>query len=812
MRRLLLIIMAATIAIHASAQELYDDYRLYKIANEEQEEMIISSDTLLFYRLQQSPYDLYEDASAYRFSFVEFGRRGQFYMDRKALLDGVEVRHQNLSVLRRLGVAEQSFSGLSFGAWQMAGGHTGMDLYSTHEATPIDGLNVGLFFSGRGYLGGVRATAHAALGAGWSTSIHTAAKGGDDIYIKGVYNNALDLAFRMGKQYESGANLSLVAIAALSDRGLRSGSTKEAFNLRGDKLYNPTWGKQSGKVRNSRTRQDSMPFVMLSYLQPLSPSTQLSLSIGGDYGIRKYGTLGWYDAMTPRPDNYRYLPSYYGSETIAAEVEKAWRQGDENYTQVNWNEIYNQNRMSSSGAVYALESRAERVARGEAVLNFRSEISQHLMLNYGTRISLHNSRNYKQMESLLGALYLRDVDYYLMDDDTFASNHQNDLRNPDRKVGEGDRFAYDYSLSDNKITFVASINYRSDRWLWDVGLSVGSERFARRGYFEKEIYSGADSYGRSAVVKFTPYKFKTRLGYSFSAKHFADIAVALSDEAPSPENLFHNPQYNNRVADNPDAEHHFSAEANYRYSSPDVKFVLTAYLISKRNQRQIFRAYDDLTATYCDVDVAGLGQLFYGVESAGSFRLSRNLELSYTAAAGEFTYSENPVVTHYDDRNGSVVSRSLSYMGGCHVGGAPQLSASAQITYFTYRGWIASCGVQVVAMRYVDPSVIRRTERVAHQASLSPEIYNSFITQGRLSDSVTLDASLSRWFNVGRARWSVTLSAKNLLGNRNIEYSGYEQSRIRNYQSGATRVYMPMDDVVMYAYPRTFYAVISCKL
>ena len=812
MRNWLSLIFAILMVCRASSQELYDDYRLYKLFADEREEHIISSDTLLFYRLQQNPSDIFDDITAYRFSFVEFARRGQFYQDRKALIDGVELRHQNLSMLRRVVVSEQSFSGLGFGSGQMGSLGSGMELYSTRQAVPIDGANIGLFFSGKGYLGGARATAHFTHRNGWSSSLHTTLKGGDDLYVKGVYNNALDLALRLSKHYESGASLSLVVLSTLSDRGLRSGTTEEAFRLTGNKLYNPTWGRQSAKVRNSRTRQDRVPFAVLSYQQPLGISTQMSLSLAGDYGTRKYSSLGWYGAMTPRPDNYRYLPSYYGSEVVASQIEKAWREGDERYTQVDWSELYAQNKISNQGAIYALEGHVERIAKAQAALNFTTDLSQNLTLDYGVRLKVNDSRNYKQMEDLLGALYLRDIDYYLMDDDTYSLNYQNDLRHPNRKVQEGDRFSYDYSLKNYLLSADLLIHYRTDRWLWDVGLSVAEQRISRRGYFEKEIYSGSGSFGSSATAKFTPYTVKTTLGYSFSPKHYLNVGVALSDVAPEAKDIFLNPQYNNRLVDNPEAEHHFGAEATYRFSSPNAQFVVMAYMFSKRNQRQAFRAYDDLSATYCDVVVEGIGQLFYGVESAGKISLSRSLELALSASVGEYIYSVNPTLTHYDDRNGSVVSRSVSYMANCHVGGAPELSASAQITYFAYRGWVASCGVQAVAMRYVDPSPIRRTERVAQQASVSTEIYRSLISQARLSDAVTLDASLSRWFNVGRSRLSATLSVRNLLGNRSIEYSGYEQSRIRNYQSGANRVYLPMDDVVMYSYPRTFYAVISWKL
>ena len=812
MKFLVLLISLLFVSYSSSAQELYDDYRLYKLEQEEWNEYVVSSDTTLFYRLQQTQDDLYEHLSAYKFSFVESSRRGQYYTTRESLLDGIHVRAVNLPILKRLGLSRKSYSGIASGSSHIVGSIAGMDDYSAHHSIPLDGVNVAAFFSGKGYLGGARATLNTSLGKGWSTTLYASVKGGDDLYVKGVYHDALDLALRLGKEYESGANLSFVALSTLSERGLRSGTTQEVFTLRGDRLYNPTWGHQMGKVRNSRTRKDQVPFIAMSYSQPLGSSTQMIISMGGNYGQREYGNLGWYDAMTPRPDNYRYLPSYYYSEPIASAVEDAWRRGDEEYTQVNWTELYNQNRISSSGAVYALEGRVERVADAELSLGFHSDLNQSLRLDYGLRVRYDNSRNFKRVKDLLGALYLQDLDYFLLDDDTYSSALQNNLLTPNRKVGVGDRFSYDYSLERIYSSFEASLHYAKSRWIMDVGLSAAKDIISRKGYFEKELYKGSASYGRSSKLKFTPYVVNARLGYSFSPKHFADVGVMVSDVTPAAENLFHNPQYNNRVVDNPEAEHRLSAEINYRYTSDKAQLMLSAYMLSKTNQRRTIRAYDDLSAIYCDVDIVGLGELFYGVESAARLKLATNLDLNLAAAYGEGIYSHNPYITHYDDRSGRLISSSESYMGDCHVGGVPRFSAMAELTYFTYRGWVASCSVQGVMGRYVDASVIRRTERVAHQASFSPEIYRSFIAQSRLSDAVTMDASVSRWFNLGRGRLSLTLSVRNLLGNCGIEYGGYEQSRIRNYQSGENRIFMPMDDIVTYAYGRSYYAVISFKL
>ena len=59
-------------------------------------------------------------------------------------------------------------------------------------------------------------------------------------------------------------------------------------------------------------RRELVPLAAATYCVRLSPATWLDMAAGAEYGVRKYSALGWYDARTPMPDNYRYLPGYTG--------------------------------------------------------------------------------------------------------------------------------------------------------------------------------------------------------------------------------------------------------------------------------------------------------------------------------------------------------------------------------------------------------------------------------------------------------------------------------------------------------------------
>lgn len=811
MRRLWLIIIAIISAVSASAQETADDYMFYKLEQPPIEEFSISTDTLLFYRSVQHRRDMYGDMADYRFSFVGNARRGYYFTERGLSLDGVQVRHSHHTLLRRLGLSHYSYSGLTHGVMNV-GGVAGQDVYTTTEGVPINGGNAAVYFSGKGYLGGVRASLHSLMNRGWSMSIHLAAKGGDDLYVRGIYDNSLDIGLRLTKEYESGASLSFVALSRAGDKGLRRGSTQEAFSLVGDNLYNPTWGWSGDKVRNSRSRSSVEPVAIMSFVKPMGDATTMRVSVVGEYSLRANSALGWYDAMTPYPDNYRYMPSYYTDEAVADAVAQYWRMGDAAVTQIDWTDMYAQNRRSSRGAVYALEQRVERLARGEALVRFSTDVADNLTIDYGVRGEMSSSRQYKRMADLLGAQYLLDIDYYLIDDDTYSNNLQNDLRHPNREIKAGDRFSYDYALVETSLMADVGVRYHADRWRIDLSAALGGSSVCREGYFEKEIFPGAESYGKSTEKRFSPYTLKASAGYVFSSAHYLDAAVALISAAPAAESMYLNPTYNNRLVDDVKHVRTMAAELNYKFHSARFDAQASAYLHRADNLRDMMRLYDDLSATYCDVAVENISMLRYGLELAAKVGLTENLYGELTCTIGNYTYSNNPVVTHYSDTDNAVVcAKSESYMDGCRIGGAPQGSASAFLTYFASRGWVASCGVNYAGLRYVEPSFVRRTERVLRQGSVSQEIYAQFLSQQRLDDAMTVDASVSRWFRVGQSRLSLTLSVRNLLNNCDIVYSGYESSRIRHYRSGANTIYAPQDDIITYAYPRTFYCVVSWK-
>ena len=789
----------------AAAQYPGDEY--YPYAEREERRELLTTDSAIFYRAVQSPSDLYGLRTDFNLPQVALRRRGLDYTLERTSLMGVAVSYRYLTALRLLGAEEQRYAGLAAAPGEPCAAG-GMRVFRFSDGEPLQPFLASVRFTDRNYLVGAKAAVSASPGSGWSLSAAADARTGRDMHVEGVFTNAVTAGLRVARRFGEGHELSVLCIVPPSVRGTRLSSSEEAFTLTGDRLYNPAWGWQDGRVRNSRVRRETVPLALAAYAVPLSASTSLAAALAAEAGVAKYSMLDWYDARTPMPDNYRYLPGYTGDR----ETEQAWLVGDPRYTQIDWDELIRQNRMAGGHAVYALEDRAERLCNLAFDVSFATDVDARLTLRYGVSLRRENTRSYKQMRDLLGAGYVTDIDRFLIDDDTYSNKLQNDLRHPGRTIREGDRFGYDYALTLRGAALRLQADYRSDRFRADLSAVLGSDAVSRRGYYEKELFPGGQSCGPSRVVRFTPYAFKVVAGWAFSPRRYLEIAAAAAARTPRAGDLFFQPLYNNRTVDNPVPERIYAAQLNYRLTGPVVDFQATLFAVTTLDGIETRPYYDDMASVYCDMAVTGVGRMSCGAEAAADIRLSYRWQLSLAASAGRYKYIRDPRVTVLSDVDNSAVDvQAVSRMGGCQTGGAPQLTALAEIAWFGPKGWGCRASAGYAGRRYVEPMPLRRTDRIAGQGGITREFFDAFTRQERLPDAFTLDAALFKSFRFERSRLTASLMLRNLTGEADTVYGGYESLRVRRIRPGDDTLYAPHASRYTYAWPRSFYLTISYR-
>lgn len=783
----------------------YPDEEYYPYAVREEVQPMLLTDSTLFYRAVQAGGDPYGRNTDFALPQVAIRRRG-FRSDAECVgYDGLDVSYRYAAALRMLGANEYRISGIASG--EPSGGGNGVRRFAFDDGVPLMPYRVSAGFTDRNYRLGLRASASGEWRRGWSGAAAVDVRTGRDMHVEGIFTHALTAALRAGRVFGSGAELSVTAILSPVMRGLRQSSVMEAFELTGDPLYNPAWGFQNGKVRNAYVRRELLPFVSVGGRIPLSASTLLALSLNLEAGIRKNSGLGWYDARTPRPDNYRYLPSWTGD----AETDRVWRMRDARYTQIRWDEMIAQNRMAGGEAVYTLEDRVERPCDMRVSVSFETKIDRRLALRYGIFGLRSDMRCYKQMRDLLGARCLTDIDRFLIDDDTYRNLLQNDLRHPGRQIGTGDRFGYDYSLSVRDAGLRLQALYASDRFRASASAEIRRTFVFRTGYYEKELFPGALSYGRSRRIGFSPGSLKLAAGWAFTPRRYLELAVQMSSEPPAATSLFYQPLYNNRTIDVCTVERLSAAELSYRSTGPAADFQVACFILQTSDGIETRRYYDDMAGLYCDMSVTGIGRMAWGVEAAAELRLSYRWTLALAGSAGRYRYACDPRVTVISDTDNTVIDdRAVSRMGGCETGAAPRFTGAAGVRWFGTGGWGFRLSAGYAGGRYVDPEPLRRTSRIAGQGGVTPEAFEAFVRQERLEDAVTCDASLLKTFYFGRSRLTAALMLRNLTGSRMI-YSGYESLRVRRVQTGDATFWQPHASLFMYAYPRSFYLTVGYR-
>ena len=792
-----------------SAQEfdLYD-FRYYKRFESAEELLTPEADTTIV-----SKFTLNRNFTThnldYNLSFVRFARRGKPHYYHKTFLNNLEVPFISSSSIRTLQLREERHTD-----------RTNLLIDTLKESRTSSGFA----FTSRNMPYSISLDTAQKLGKDWSLATNLIVQTGRDLHIEGIFGNSLEFNIIAAKNWSNKNTLSIAFLAKPSKRSTRIASTAEAFRLTGNNLYNPAWGYQNGKIRSSRIREKYLPTAFIGYESVINKRTKLSIAMALTAGIEKYSGLEWFNTQTPVPDNYRYMPSYFDDEEdIASAVELSWRTNDTHYTQIDFDRLIATNRLNGDEATYAISNRVRRT------INTSLRVGANTSLNkgeiaYGIEASIANYRNFKQMHDLLGAKYIVDLDYFLLDDDTFGNYLQNNLATPNRRITEGERFGYDYAIRRYNISPFVTYHYSTERFNFDIAAKFGYCEISRRGFFRKELFAES-SLGKSQSINISPYSARISADYIITDNHYIETIIATEATPCDDEDLFLQSQYNNRIIDSPALRNTYNAEVRYSFQKQNIALNTTLFISSELNNTQVYHIYDDLSGEYADIVTNNINTLCYGLEVEGEFRFANHFRSTVAITVGRYKYARNASVSIYTDTTNLLLADNIeSHIKGLSLGNSPQIAVTAGLSYYN-KGWWATINANYAGLRYIEPSPIMRTNRVLATAQ-SPEQHSALCKQERLRDAFTIDLSLSKSIYLSRlskkiyrtsaaprfedkypkSRFIFRLGIRNILGSSNIIYNAYESSRLQRYKLAGEYIYNRQASRYMYAYPRTFYA------
>ena len=685
--------------------------------------------------------DVYADMVGFGFSAIRFKNRGYASETQDIYLAGVPMNDaltgytpfslwSGLNEAMRSKDATLGMESLSYGL----GGYNGLTNISGQPYDVRPGWRFSLLSNSALYRLRVMATyASGELDSGWSYAFNASARLGGNDWVEGVYYRSFAFYAGVSKRFGDMHRLSLTAFATPGNRGAQNASTQEVYDLMGDNMYNSNWGYQNGKVRNSRVRKTFEPIITLKY--DYTPSEDFSASATLLYrtGYNGYTALDWYDAMDPRPDYYKNLPSYffmedddYNRENFekAAWAEYAWTHHTPeyaNYQHLNWDRLYNVNYANPDGrSKYALEER--RVDQNDVNLagNIDWNIDRHFNLKAGAQFKFNRTENYKRMNDLLGGRYYLNIDSFAERD--FASNEaliQNDLdyfldHNEAEKITRGGKYGYDYLAQIRRASVWANGSYNLGGFTANLAASIGYDSFWRDGLVRKGLFAGLDdngqpieyagrvlttydkdgnpvtSKGKSDVAEFLTWSAKLSLAYELAGGHRFSVNAGYFNDAPTFSQAFVSARTRNTMVDGLTTVKTFSSDVNYQYSNNGYNLRVTGFYTKINDQTDVMSFYDDSQHSFTNFAMTGIDQRHMGIELGVQVPLFvEGLSISGVLSWGEYIYTSNPHMVQTVDNSAEIIrdedvpywkSQPVYKIAG-YIDGAPVYDKDAEGNY-----------------------------------------------------------------------------------------------------------------------------------
>ena len=738
-------------------------------------------------------------ASSYTFSTARFRIRGyenqktETYINGIPFNDGVRFAF-NYSMTGGLNQAFRNKTigmGLEDNTYGF-GGIGGANNIKTFAADYAPGTRLSLAYTNGNYRWRGMVTHATGLNKhGWALTVSAVARYANEGVYPGSFYNSWGYFLAVQKVFNPRHSLTLTTFGAPTKRAANSAVFEEACQLVGSNMYSPDWGWQMGEKRNSKVVESFDPTAILNWLWKPNESTSLNTGFAYHKSFYSKAALNWHDAADPRPDYYRYLPSYYTSPNVIDMYTERWTSESE-YTQIRWDNLYNINYMNNhladqtgeeKGSTYMLEKRHSNQSSFtlSSVLNKR--FSNQLTMQTGANANYTVSSYYKTIKDLLGGRYWLDVDQYSERD--FPDNAdmaQNDMNNPNRKILKGDRFGYDYDL----LTFKAQLWHQ---WVlnlakWEMFASVKGDyfQFQRDGKM-RNGRAPENSYGKGDTHRFLTYGAKAGITFKLDGRNSFTGHAFYGTEAPRPYDAYISSRTKDDVIDLK-VEKIFSADLSYVMSYRNFKGIVTAFFTDQRDNTERNSFYDDVRSTFMNFALTGVHKQYKGVEVGLSYKLSSSLTVSAAANIARYQYKNRPLGTRSYENGSNPDVTSVIYLKNFYVAGSPQECYSLAFNWAGPKNWYVELNGAWMNRSYVSISPIRHEAipnlyELAESEEHLQQLIKDLSVQEKLNEALLINASIGHVIYINRsASFNINLNLNNILDNKNIQTGGYQQGRI----------------------------------
>ncbi len=629
---------------------------------------------------------------------------------------------------------------------------------------------------------------------GWAFAGSIGLRLGQNMLIPGSFYQSLSFFAAIDKKFNQHL-LSLTVLGTSIESSRSSAITKELQELSGSGLYSPNWGFQNEQKRNANMQKNIAPLVLLSHAHTNLDGISYNSSFFFSVGERSNSGIDWYRAADPKPDYYRYLPSFQTDSLLNLQVNDFYKNQPE-LLQINWQRIYSINKNSFemvndidgkmgnnrliNRSNYILEDRVELTKKWGFTTRINQQVNERFSLGAAINYQWQQSRYQKRINDLLGGAYYVDWNNFadlIKPDD---ASLQNDLNRPNRLLCVGDIFGYDYQLNLQKLTAVANSTYQLNRFDLFATIELVELNFSRTGFMQNGVFPN-NSFGKSASSRFSTASFKTGITYKYNGRNYFYFNGAIVSKAPFANDIYVSPRTRDTKQYALLLEKIISIEVGYILNSPLLKCRLNAFATSIRDGMNANTFYHDGYKNLVNYLLWNINQLHVGMEIAAEWQFSSRWKANMAIGAGRYIYTNQPSFSVAIDNEDYPTEEGIVYLSNFPIGGMPQQGYNIGFTYQSPSSFLLSINGNYLANYWLSINPIRRTYDALR--NLSPQQSISSITNPeKLPDLFVADLAAAYSFRVNTKTKHVYhflqlfLSVNNLL-NQTFITGGFEQLR-----------------------------------
>lgn len=675
-------------------------------------------------------------------------------------------------------------------------GMAGSNNYNFRPASMPAGHRITLTGANRNYtLRGMYTFNTGLSDKGWAFSGNITYRWANEGYVEGTFYNTLSYFLGVQKVFGNGAHsLAFSTWGNPTERASQGAGTDEMYWMANDRYYNPYWGYQNGKKRNSRIVNDFAPTALLTWDWKISDNDKLTTSLMGKYSMYKSTKLNYNNADNPHPNYWKNMPSSYydiwdesNSSYRTSEALQNWHDaydywsGPKANRQIDWDRLYYSNKQASAqgqDAMYYIQAKHNDALTIALASTFNKQLDKDKNWNIGIVGATNKGMHYQTMEDLLGATQFHNINTYALG--TYPANAdeiQYDLNNPNAVVKEDDKFGYNYNLlvDNGKLWTSYSENFGILHYL--VAAKLGYTAMQRDGKMRNGLAKD-NSYGKSHTAQFIDGGLKFGANINLGRGNTFTLGLGYEHKAPQAKVAFVSPEINNDFVKNLKNERVFSSEIGYQLQTSWLHANINAYYSYLTNVSDWQNFYYDDINSFSYVSITGMKKAYYGVEAGLKFKVTSAFDVKLIGQISDAKILNDNTVSYMNSTKGVEYTETI-YNKNMRDNGTPLTAASLGLSYHS-GGWFLDLNANYYDRIYLSYSPCYRYHSSATARGNcfdNNEPIRSAFEQAKGHGGFMLDGSIGRSIYLKRGSLSINLSVTNILNNTNIVTGGYEQSR-----------------------------------